>query len=98
MSNIKPYGDRVAVSVAEEETMSTGGIVIPDTADKERPQKGVVRAVGNGRRLDDGSFAQLTVAVGDTVLFGKYAGTNFKTEDGDILILKEEDIMATISQ
>ena len=96
MSSIKPYGDRIAVRVAEEENMSSGGIVIPDTADKERPQKGVVTAVGTGRRLEDGQFAALEIAVGDTVLFGKYAGTEFKTESGDFLILKEDDIMATV--
>lgn len=97
MSNIKPYGDRIAVRVAEQETMSAGGIVIPDTADKEKPQKGEVIAMGPGKRLEDGQFASMDVAVGDVVLFGKYAGTEFKSELGTVLILKEDDIMGTIA-
>lgn len=98
MSNIMPYGDRIAVQVAPEESMSQGGIVIPDTADKERPQRGTVVAVGQGKRLNDGTFSQLSVKIGDTVLFGKYAGTEFKMPESDYLILKEDDIMATISE
>lgn len=88
--NIKPLSDRVLVEPAAAETQTASGIFIPDTA-KEKPQKGTVVAVGNGTKEHD-----MTVQVGDTVLYGKYAGTELKFEGKDYLIMKEDDILAII--
>ncbi len=88
--NIKPLSDRVLIEPAAAETKTASGIFIPDTA-KEKPQKGTVVAVGNGTKDYD-----MTVKVGDTVLYGKYAGTELKFEGSDYLIMKEEDILAII--
>jgi chaperonin GroES len=96
--NIKPLGERVVVEPLEKEveTFAGGQLVLPDTA-KERPQQGRVLAVGPGMRDDDGAYIPLDVEVGDTVIFAKYAGTSFKTEDGrDILFMKESDILAVL--
>jgi chaperonin GroES len=79
----------------EEETTSAGGIVIPDTA-TEKPMRGKVLAIGNGKRLESGEVVALDVKVGDTVLFGKYSGTEVKVNGEDLLVMREEDIMGVI--
>ena len=92
---LEPLGDRVVVQPAGREETTKSGIVIPDTA-KEKPQRGNVVAVGQGRRDDDGDRSPMDVAVGDQVLFAKYAGTEFKYEDEEYLILSEKDILAKV--
>ena len=93
----KPLGNRVVVEPQEgDEQMSAGGIYIPDTA-KEKPQEGTVVAVGPGRLTDDGNRVPMDVAVGDTVVYSKYAGTEYKDGDDELLILRESDILAKIS-
>ena len=93
--NIKPLYDRVVIKRMEEEKMSAGGIVIPDSA-TEKPEKGVVVAVGEGKPLDNGSVRALQVKVGDKVIFGKYTGKEFKHEGEDLVSVKEEDIIGII--
>ncbi len=93
--NIRPLHDRVIVKRMEEERTSPGGIVIPDTA-TEKPIRGEVTAIGPGKILDDGSVRALDVKVGDEVLFGKYSGTEVKVDGDDLLVLREEDIMAVV--
>ena len=93
---IPPLYDRILVKRIEEEEQKVGGIIIPDTA-KEKPQEGEIIAVGEGRVLDSGERQAPDVAAGDTVLFGKYAGTEITYDDDDYLILREEDILAKIS-
>jgi chaperonin GroES len=96
--NIKPLGDRVVIEPLEEEqaTFAGGQLVLPDTA-KEKPQQGKVLAVGPGRLDEDGDHIPMQVQVDDTVVYAKYAGTPFKTKDGeDILFLKESDILAIL--
>ena len=92
---IRPLHDRVVVKRLEEERTSPGGIVIPDSA-TEKPSRGEIVAVGNGKLLDDGDVRALDVKVGDTVLFAKYAGTEVKVEGEDLLVMREDDIMAVI--
>ena len=92
---LEPLGDRVVIQPAGREETTKSGIVIPDTA-KEKPQRGSVIAVGKGRRDEDGDRIPMDVEVGNTVLFAKYAGTEFKFEEEDYLILSEKDILATI--
>jgi chaperonin GroES len=94
--NLKPLGDRVVVKPTGRDEISAGGIVLPDTA-KEKPQKGTVVAVGQGRRDDDGDRIEMDVEVGDVVIFAKYSGTEFKLGDEDLLILSEKDILAVVS-
>ena len=93
--NIRPLHDRIIVKRMEEERMSAGGIVIPDSA-TEKPSKGEVVAVGNGRQLDNGEVRALDVKAGDKVLFGKYSGTEVKVDGEDLLVMKEDDVMAVI--
>lgn len=95
--NVRPLADRVLVEPVEEEevTFAGGKLVLPETA-KEKPQKGVVLAVGPGRKEDDGKVIPLDVKVGDHVLYAKYAGTEIKLEGKRYLILKESDILAVI--
>jgi chaperonin GroES len=95
MAKIRPVGDRVVVKPAPKEEVTRSGIVIPDTA-KEKPQEGVVFAVGNGRLLDNGDRAPIDVHAGDRVLFAKYGGTEFKLDGEEYLVLKENDILAII--
>ena len=95
MSNIKPLYDRVVIKRVEEEKMSAGGIVIPDSA-TEKPIKGNVIAVGDGKALDNGSVRAPKVKVGDQVLFGKYSGTEVKLDGTDYLVVKEDDIFAIL--
>ena len=92
---IRPLHDRVIVKRMEEERTSPGGIVIPDAA-TEKPVKGEVIAAGNGKISENGDVRALDVKVGDTVLFGKYAGTEVKVEGEELLVMREEDIMAVI--
>ncbi|OIQ27961.1 MAG: co-chaperone GroES [Bacteroidetes bacterium MedPE-SWsnd-G2] len=88
--NIKPLADRVLIEPVQAETTTASGIIIPDNA-KEKPQKGTVVAVGNGTKDEP-----LTVSVGDSVLYGKYAGTELKFEGKDYLIMRESDILAIV--
>ncbi len=92
---IQPLGDRILVKALEAEEKTKGGIVLPDTA-KEKPQAGKVMAVGKGRLLEDGTVKPLEVKVGDTVLYGKYSGTEINNSGEDYLILKEDDILAIV--
>lgn len=94
-SALKPLGDRVVIKPQGREETTKSGIVLPDTA-KEKPQRGTIIAVGDGRRDDDGERIPLDVNVGDQVLFAKYAGTEFKLDDEELLILSEKDILAVI--
>jgi chaperonin GroES len=93
--NLRPLDDRVVVKPLEAEEVTAGGIVLPDTA-KEKPQRGKVVAVGPGRLLDSGSRGELSVAVGDEVIFGKYGGTDIEVDGEDIKILRESDILAKV--
>jgi chaperonin GroES len=92
---LKPLGDRLVVKSTPREEMTKSGIVLPDTA-KERPQEGTILSVGPGRTLDDGSREAIDVKVGERVLFQKYAGTEFKLDDEELLILSQKDILAVI--
>ena len=92
---LRPLNDRVVVKRTEEETKTAGGIIIPDTA-KEKPIQGQVIAVGNGRIMEDGTRRALDVREGDKVLFGKYAGTDIKVEGEELLIMREDDILAIV--
>lgn len=92
---IRPLHDRVVVVRREEEKTSPGGIVIPDSA-KEKPIKGEVVAVGNGKLLENGQLRALDVKTGDAVLFGKYSGTEIKIDGTEYLILREDDIMGVL--
>lgn len=93
--NIRPLHDRIIVKRMEEERMSAGGIVIPDSA-AEKPSKGEVIAVGNGKQLDNGEIRALDLKAGDQILFGKYSGTEVKVDGQDLLVMKEDDVMAVI--
>ena len=93
--NIRPLQDRVIVKRTEEETTSSGGIVLPDSA-TEKQIRGEVIAIGPGKILDSGKKQPLEVKVGDTVLFGKYSGTEVKLDDEELLVMREEDIMGVI--
>ncbi|WP_017942807.1 MULTISPECIES: co-chaperone GroES [unclassified Thioalkalivibrio] len=93
--NLRPLHDRVIVKRMEEERTTPGGIVIPDSA-AEKPIRGEVLAVGNGKILDNGESRPLDVKAGDKVLFGKYSGTEVKVEGEDVLVMREDDIMAVI--
>lgn len=93
--SLRPLHDRVIVRRMEEERTSAGGIVIPDSA-TEKPSKGEIVAVGNGKKLDNGETQNLDVKVGDQVLFGKYSGTEVKVDGEELLVMKEDDIMAII--
>jgi chaperonin GroES len=95
--NIRPLHDRVVVRRTEEERTSPGGIVIPDTA-TEKPIRGEVIAVGNGKILDSGDVRALDLKVGDQVLFGKYSGTEVKVDGEDLLVMREDDVMAVIEK
>lgn len=92
---LKPLGNRVVVEPVEQEEVTAGGIVLPETA-KEKPQKGTVLSVGPGERDDDGKYIPMDVKEGDKVLFAKYAGTEIKVEGNKLLILKESDLLAIV--
>ena len=92
---LQPLGDRVVVEREEAETVTAGGIVLPDTA-KDKPARGRIISVGDGRMLDNGSRSPLQVKVGNRVLFSSYAGDTFKLGTRELLLLREEDILAVI--
>ncbi len=95
--NIKPLGDRIVVKPLEASEKTKGGIVLPDTS-KEKPQEGKIVAVGKGKVLESGQVQAPEVKVGDRVLYGKYSGTEITTSEGDeLLIMKEEDILAIVN-
>ncbi|MBK5106981.1 MAG: co-chaperone GroES [Anaerolineales bacterium] len=93
--SIKPLGNRVVVEPEEQEDMTSGGIVLPETA-KEKPQQGKILAAGPGERDDDGKRIPLDVKEGDTVLFAKYSGTEIKLDGKKVLILRESDLLAIV--
>jgi len=93
--NIKPLHDKVLIKRVDEETKTAGGIIIPDTA-KEKPSEGIVEAVGNGFRTEDGKVLPMSVKVGDRVLFAKWGGTEVKLGGETRLIVKESDILAVV--
>ncbi len=94
-TTLKPLGDRLVVKPMAREEMTKSGIVLPDTV-KERPQEGTILAVGPGRTLDDGTKEPIEVSVGQKILFQKYAGTEFKLDDEELLILSQKDVLAVI--
>jgi chaperonin GroES len=93
--NLQPLGDRLIVEVLEEEEVTVGGIVLPDTA-KEKPQRGKVLAVGPGARDEDGKHVPMDVAEGEEVIFSKYGGTEIKLGTDEVLILRESDVLAKV--
>ncbi len=95
--NIRPLGDRLLVKPASEETKTAGGIIVPDTA-KEKPMRGEVVAAGPGKLGDDGKRQPMDVKKGDMVMYGKYAGTEFKMDNTDYLILSQSDIFAIVEK
>ncbi len=96
-TKLRPLGDRVVVKPTPREEMTKTGIVLPDTA-KEKPQEGSVLAVGPGRILDDGKREAMDVKVGDKVLYAKYAGTEFKVDGDELLIVSQKDILAIVEE
>jgi chaperonin GroES len=92
---LKPLGNRVVVEPTEQEEITAGGIVLPETA-KEKPQKGKVISAGPGERDDDGKYIPMDVKAGDTVLFAKYSGTEIKVDGKKLLILRESDLLAIV--
>jgi chaperonin GroES len=92
-TKIKPLGDRVVIKPTPKEEVSKGGIVIPDTA-KEKPQEGKIIAVGPGKLSEDGKRIAMEVKVGDKVIYSKYAGTEIKVDDEELIIVRESDILA----
>ncbi|NLS93500.1 MAG: co-chaperone GroES [Planctomycetaceae bacterium] len=93
--NLNPLDDRIVVEPVAAEEMTAGGIVLPDTA-KEKPQRGTVLAVGPGKLLDSGERGQLSVAIGDEVIYGKYAGSDVEVEGREVKILRESDVLAKV--
>ena len=96
-ANLRPLGDRVVVRPVTREQTTKSGIVLPDTA-QEKPQEGEVVAAGEGRLTDDGTRQPMDVKVGDRIIFAKYAGTEFRLDEEDVLILSERDILAVVSR
>ena len=94
-TKLRPLGDRIVIQPTPREEMTKSGIVLPDTA-KEKPQEGTILAVGPGRILDDGKREAMDVKVGQKVLYGKYAGTEFKVDGDDLLIVSQKDILAIV--
>ena len=94
-SKLRPLGDRIVVKPTPREEMTKSGIVLPDTA-KEKPQEGSILAVGPGRTLDDGTRETMDVQVGQKVLYAKYAGTEFKVDEEELLIVSQKDILAIV--
>ncbi len=93
--NLRPLGDRVVVKPVEKEEMTKSGIVIPDTV-KEKPQEGIVEAVGTGRILDNGTRVPMELEAGDKVLYARYSGNEFKLDDVEYLIIPERDVLAIV--
>jgi chaperonin GroES len=96
MSTLRPLGDRLVVKALTKEEKTASGIILPDTADKERPEQGEVIATGPGRLLDNGSVAPMTVKVGDKVVFKKYSPDEVKVDDEEVLVISESDVLAII--
>jgi chaperonin GroES len=94
--NLRPLGDRVVLKPVDREERTKSGIVIPDTA-KEKPQEGIVEAVGTGRILDSGQRVPMELKLGDKVLYSKYAGNEFKPDDVEYLIISEKDVLAVVA-
>jgi chaperonin GroES len=92
---LQPLGDRVVIERDEAETKTAGGIVLPDTA-KDKPTRGTVVSVGEGRLLNNGNRAPLQIKVGDKVLFSTYAGDTFKLNDQELVLMREEDVLAVL--
>ena len=92
---LKPLGGRVIVEPIEQEEMTPGGIILPETA-KEKPQEGEVAAVGKGKRLEDGKIVALDVQVGDRILFGKYSGSDIKLDGEEYLIMREDEVLGIL--
>jgi chaperonin GroES len=95
--NIRPLHDRIVVQRVDEEETLASGIIIPDSA-KEKPQKGKVIAIGKGKRSDDGKLIPLDVAVGDSILFGKYSGSEIKLDGVEYMIMREDEILGVFSK
>jgi chaperonin GroES len=95
--NLQPLHDRIVVEAAPKEEKTASGIILPDTA-QEKPQRGKVLAVGPGKRLDSGQLAPIDVKVGDTVLYGKYSGTEVTVGGNDYVILRSEDVLAVLEE
>ncbi|KRB92869.1 MULTISPECIES: co-chaperone GroES [Oxalobacteraceae] len=95
--NLRPLHDRVIVKRLDQETKTASGIVLPEAA-AEKPDQGKILAVGNGKILEDGKVRALEVKVGDVVLFGKYSGQTVKVEGDELLVMREEDIMAVVQK
>jgi chaperonin GroES len=93
--NLRPLQDRIIVKRVEEETVTAGGIFIPETA-KEKPQRGKVVAAGKGKKTEEGKVLPLDVKVGDVILFGKYAGTEVKVDGEEYLMMREDDVLAVV--
>ncbi len=93
--NLRPLDDRIVVEPVETEEVTAGGIVLPDSA-KEKPQRGTVLAVGAGKLLDNGERGELSVAVGDEVIYGKYAGSDIEVDGREVKILRETDVLAKV--
>jgi chaperonin GroES len=93
---LKPLGDRIVVKALEAEQVSSGGIVLPDTA-KEKPQQGEVLAVGPGKTLDNGKLSTVDVKVGDKVVYSKYGGTEIKVGGEDVIILRADDVLGVLN-
>jgi len=94
--NLRPLGDRVVVEPSEGEEVTSGGILLPETA-KEKPQQGTIVAIGSGRRDENGKLIEMDVKINDKVLYAKYAGTEIKVNNKKVLILKETDILAVVT-
>lgn len=93
---IRPLHDRVVIRRSEEKRTSPGGIVIPDTANKDKPMFGEIVSVGSGKLLENGQLRALGLKIGDKVLFGKYAGTEVKCDDHDLVVMREDDILGVV--
>jgi len=95
--NVRPLGDRILIKRVEEVEKTRGGIIIPESA-KERPLEGTVIAVGSGKRLEDGTLQKLDVKAGDTILFGKYTGTEIKVDGVEHIIVREDEVLGIIEK
>ncbi len=95
--NLKPLGDRVVIEHVEQQDKSTGGVFLPDTA-KEKPQEGIIRAVGTGRLTDEGKTLPMNVKVGDRVIYSKYSGSEVKVDGTEYLIVSEKDVLAVVDK
>lgn len=93
--SLRPLHDRILVQRLEAEDTVKGGLIIPDTA-KEKPQEGIIRAVGNGKILDNGERMEMTVKAGDRILFGKYSGSEVTIDEKEFMIMREEDVLALL--